>query len=182
MTIDEFHIDPQTIRDLLAQNIKIHSSAYGLIGDVKLVDNHGTIFIYNKNTSEQLATSFHEGDRVMLVEKSAREYVVKNYVYESEQVDLFTQETAADEAFKEFDRRNPQVMIALVKMSRELKASGHQMFGIQMLFEVIRWRSMLQTVGDDFKLNNNYAGRYARKIMSENADLDGVFELRKLRS
>ena len=33
--------------------------------------------------------------------------------------------------------------------------------------------------GKDFKLNNNYVSRYARLIMAQEADLEGVFETRE---
>jgi hypothetical protein len=40
----------------------------------------------------------------------------------------------------------------------------------------------MKTVGDDFKLNNNYHSRYARLIMEREPGLDGFFETRGLRS
>lgn len=98
------------------------------------------------------------------------------------QVDLFTKESEADKKFREFDEKNPHVYRQLVKMTRDLKAQGHKKIGMQMLFEVIRWRSMMKTSDTDFKMNNNYAGRYARKVMSENSDLDNMFELRTLKT
>lgn len=98
------------------------------------------------------------------------------------QISLATNETEADKRFREFDEKNPHVYRQLVKMTRDLKAQGHKKIGMQMLFEVIRWRSMMKTTDGDFKMNNNYAGRYARKVMSENSDLDGMFELRTLKS
>lgn len=98
------------------------------------------------------------------------------------QPDMFAGESEADKRFREFDAKNPHVYPQLCKLARELKAQGHQKIGMQMLFEVIRWRSMLKTTDTDFKLNNNYAGRYARKVMSENPDLDGIFETRTLKT
>ena len=32
-----------------------------------------------------------------------------------------------------------------------------------------------------FKLNNNYTGYYARKLMELNPDLEGLFELRRMK-
>ena len=87
-----------------------------------------------------------------------------------------------DARFTRYHRDNPHVYEALVTMTRDLVDAGHRRLGIAMLFEVLRWRSMLQTSGDPFKLNAAYASRYARKIMAENPDLDGVFELRELKS
>jgi len=36
--------------------------------------------------------------------------------------------------------------------------------------------------GDGFKINNDYNSRYARMVMAENADLDGLFETRELKA
>lgn len=84
--------------------------------------------------------------------------------------------------FREFDEENPDVYDKLVKMTFELKRIGHNKIGIGMLFEVIRWQVMLDTSDPDFKLNNSYRSRYARKIMLEYPELDGIFETRELRT
>ena len=68
----------------------------------------------------------------------------------------------------------------LVRLARELTAQGRARVGIKMLFEVLRWQHALRTTGDEFKLNNNYHSHYARLIMSQEPDLDGVFETRRL--
>lgn len=85
--------------------------------------------------------------------------------------------------FLAFHAMNPWIYTTLVRMTRDLKDRGHQRIGIGMLFEVLRWQAAMSTVtADDFKLNNNYRSRYARKIMAEHPDLDGVFELRTLKA
>lgn len=95
---------------------------------------------------------------------------------------LFATESKIEQDFNEFQAKNPRVYIQLVSLARELKSKGHRKIGIGMLFEVIRWQTMLRTYGDVYKLNNNYRSRYARKIMSQEPDLDGFFELRELKS
>jgi len=84
------------------------------------------------------------------------------------------------DAFLRFHRENPHVYVELVKLSRQLKEVGHKRIGIGMLFEVLRWKQALVTVGDGFKLNNNYRSYYARMMMNAEPDLRGIFELRKL--
>lgn len=84
--------------------------------------------------------------------------------------------------FREFHYKNPQVCTSLIRLARELKGKGHRKIGIGMLFEVIRWQTMLQTTGDPYKLNNSYRSRYARMIMDSTPDLEGIFDLRELRS
>lgn len=86
--------------------------------------------------------------------------------------------------FNDFHRQNPDVYLALVGMTRELKARGHKKIGIGMLFEVLRWQHYMSTDDphSDFKLNNNYRAYYARKIMDECIGFEGIFDVRTLRS
>lgn len=95
---------------------------------------------------------------------------------------MFAVDSVMEQRFKEFHAKNPQVYVSLVRLARQLKDRGHRKIGIKMLFEVVRWQTMLRTEGDPFKLNNNYHSRYARKIMDQEPDLEGFFELRELKS
>ena len=109
-----------------------------------------------------------------------------------EELDLFTQKTEEPEIrcmtiqdkFEAFHEKNPHVYANLVKLARQLHEKGHDVIGIGMLFEVLRWNFMLKT--DDpnsvFKLNNNYRSRYARLIMDTEKDLDGIFAGREVKS
>lgn len=87
-------------------------------------------------------------------------------------------------AFAEFHTANPDVYNTLVEMTRELKQKGHTKVGIGMLFEVMRWQHMRAWEKDEmgFKLNHNFRSYYARLIMADEPDLDGIFEIRQLRS
>lgn len=85
-----------------------------------------------------------------------------------------------DRAFVEFHHDNPQVYVELVSRARQLRLRGHRRGSINMLFEVVRWHSFMQTTDPAFKLNNNHRSRYARLIMSQEADLAGFFDVREL--
>ena len=87
-----------------------------------------------------------------------------------------------EEKFNEFHKENPEVYKQLVSMSRQLKVAGHKKCGMKMLFEILRWRSMLKTQGDEYKLPNNYTSRYARLIMENEPGLEGFFETRSLQT
>lgn len=89
-------------------------------------------------------------------------------------------EPTIEEAFWRFHTENRHVYDELVMLARRAKSRGASKLGIGMLFEVLRWRHTLRTGGDDFKLNNNYRSYYARMIMLKEADLEGIFETRKL--
>lgn len=84
------------------------------------------------------------------------------------------------ERFAQFHEANPQVYTHLVALARAGKAAGAHHLGIGMLFEELRWQSTIGTIGEEFKLNNNFRSHYARRIMAQEADLRGVFELREL--
>lgn len=94
-------------------------------------------------------------------------------------------ERTIDSRFVEFHAANPNVYAELVKLARQLRAKGYVVLGIGMLWEVLRWNSLLATTpnsADDFKLNDHYRSRYARLIMKQEKDLAGAFELRELRT
>jgi hypothetical protein len=100
-----------------------------------------------------------------------------------------------DREFLEFNDANPHVYRALVTLARQwvnrnlerAQRTGNQraMFrlGMKALWERMRWDVAMET--DDpagFKANNNFVSRYGRKIMEQEPDLRGVFEIRELRS
>ena len=88
------------------------------------------------------------------------------------------------ERFEQFHNAHPEVYTQLVRMSRQWVFAGNRKLGIATLFERLRWEWHMNglTDRDGFKLNNNYKAHYARKIMAENRDLDGLFNIREMRS
>lgn len=101
---------------------------------------------------------------------------------ESSQTNMFTGEGELDRKFREFHEKNPHVYKMLVDMTKKAKERGRTKVGIGMLFEVVRWEMFIKTTDVDFKLNNNYRSRYARKIMADYPELDGFFETRELKT
>jgi hypothetical protein len=97
--------------------------------------------------------------------------------------DLFERDTIRAK-FEDFDAAHPEVYRALVRLARQWVSAGHGKLGIATLFERLRWEWHIAglTDRDGYKLNNNYRSHYARKIMAENFDLDGLFETRTLTS
>jgi hypothetical protein len=103
------------------------------------------------------------------------EYLMTEYVIPENQSKIRAK-------FDEFEREHPEVYTELVKVSRRLLEQGWTKFGIATVFEVVRYKGMIRSRPSDGspKLNNNHRALYARKIMEENPDLDGLFNLRKL--
>lgn len=84
------------------------------------------------------------------------------------------------EQFEQFHADNPRVYTVLVQLAREwVRSTRHHKLGIATLFERARWEIAIATNDPEFKLNNNYRAFYARLIMRNETDLDGMFELRR---
>jgi hypothetical protein len=89
------------------------------------------------------------------------------------------------ESFVEFHWKHPSVYVGLVRLAREGRRRGRTKLGIGQLFEVLRWEWMIEGLPDNheqYKLNNNYRSRYARLIMGNEVDLEGIFDVRELKS
>jgi hypothetical protein len=84
--------------------------------------------------------------------------------------------------FERFHRDNPTVYVSLVAYARRAKSRGFSHYGIDTLFEILRWHTTIETTDTEFKLNNNFRSRYARLIMEREPDLADFFELRELKS
>jgi hypothetical protein len=83
-------------------------------------------------------------------------------------------------AFWKFHADNPAVYAELVRLAREWRAKrGTERVAIATLYEVMRWMWATSTVGDHFKLNNDWRAFYSRVIMEREPDLAGVFETRR---
>jgi hypothetical protein len=83
--------------------------------------------------------------------------------------------------FDRFDAANPQVYEALVSLARSIRSKRPEStIGIGMLYEVLRWRCYMETDTEEpYRLSNDFRAFYARKIMRNAPDLDGIFQTKK---
>src|SRR5687767_14852416 len=102
------------------------------------------------------------------------------------QLELFDQTDDVPEGvtltqkFELFDHYNPDFGPTLVRLAREFLDQTGRTCGIQLLIEVARWEIEMKVASiDGFRINNDFAAFYARKIMAENEDLLGFFQLRR---
>jgi len=84
-------------------------------------------------------------------------------------------------AFRVFHRQNPAVYRLFNRFAREAVDSGRPYFGVAMIWERMRWYTLVETVGDPIKLNNNHRAYYARLWMHENPQHAGFFRTRRVR-
>lgn len=68
------------------------------------------------------------------------------------------------EKFWKYHSENPELFDLYLKFARQLKNSRRNEYGIAAITERIRWHFAVETVGDDFKINNNYKSCYARLL------------------
>lgn len=82
--------------------------------------------------------------------------------------------------FRIFDRENPQVYSLFVRFTMEAINSGRSRFGARMIWERMRWYTMIEAKdhASEFKLNDHYPPYYARKFMRLNPRWNTFFEVR----
>lgn len=88
----------------------------------------------------------------------------------------------SEEDFRAFHEANPQVYRAIREIALDLKKRNVRKAGMKAIFERLRWIYRLQTQGEEYRLNNNYTAFYARMLMDREPELDGFFEVRRLRT
>jgi hypothetical protein len=110
-----------------------------------------------------------------------------NEIIDDQMAFRFTPELPEDrklsigDRFFRYHAANPNVYDALCGLARQCRSKNRsRVIGIQMLFEVLRWNYYLSVDGDEeFKFPNEFAAGYARLIMKQEPDLDGIFRLCK---
>ena len=86
------------------------------------------------------------------------------------------------QSFEEFNAANPKVYGMFKTFAATLKGYGKKKIGSKLIMERIRWEMVATTETEDFKINNNFSSRYARKLIAEFPEFDGMFELRELKA
>lgn len=84
------------------------------------------------------------------------------------------------EAFEKYHKANPHVFEFFKHFSTQAKKSGMQQFSANAIFERMRWHLNIETIGEPFKLSNNYRAYYARKLMKECPEFEGFFKIKQL--
>lgn len=92
--------------------------------------------------------------------------------------------TTIQERFEKFDRDHPGVYCFFRRFAQELRAAGRKRCGAKLIIERIRWHYAITSApsasGEEFKIDNRFTSRYARKLIAERPEFADFFELRKL--
>jgi hypothetical protein len=86
----------------------------------------------------------------------------------------------AHERFQRFHADNPQVYTLFKRFAREARDKVKR-YSADAILHRIRWHVSVETRGDEFKVNNDWAAYYARLLIAEDASYVAFFELRKIR-
>ena len=87
------------------------------------------------------------------------------------------------ERFEAFHKRHPEVYEQLLDLCIQWRRAGRSAWSIKGAWEVLRWqRHVFRDPGSTFLINNDYTSRYARLLVREHPELEGLFEMRELRS
>lgn len=80
--------------------------------------------------------------------------------------------------FWAFHKANPKIFKLFEKFSIDALNAGRRRYGIQAISERIRWHILIETVGDEYKINNSHLSCYARLLKHTNPTLSSLFETR----
>ena len=84
-----------------------------------------------------------------------------------------------EQAFEKFHRLNPHVGQLLLRETLRIKReTGMETIGVDLILSRVRWLWAYRTKGDTFKINNNWKPYYARWLMEQEPELEGLFRLR----
>lgn len=89
-----------------------------------------------------------------------------------------------DARFAAFDAANPEVWKLFVQFADELRRAGRERYSADAILHRIRWHYAIRQdrPAGDFKINDHFSSRYARKLMQTDGAFAEFFELRRLRS
>lgn len=88
------------------------------------------------------------------------------------------------ERFERFHARHPEVYRELKELCITWRSRGRHRWSIDAAMHVLRFQRRMAGLPDEseaYKLNNNYTSRYARLLVERNPELDGLFEMRRMR-
>lgn len=81
--------------------------------------------------------------------------------------------------FLKYHQDNPHVWAAFERFALQAADSGRKRIGTAMIYERMRWYSMIEATGDIYKINNNYKADYARLFNEKYPHLHDMFPTRE---
>ncbi len=87
------------------------------------------------------------------------------------------------ECFERFDAAHPDVYVLFRRFALQLLRAGRRRYSADAILHRVRWHYATSSGGgEDFKINNNFVSRYARKLIRKRPEFRDFFETRRLRT
>ena len=86
------------------------------------------------------------------------------------------------EAFDKFNKENPHVYHEFKEQVFKAVKKGRKKLSAKLIINWLRWNKIINTTGKPYKINDAFQSYYARHFLAEHPELDGIFELRRLRN
>ena len=81
--------------------------------------------------------------------------------------------------FLTYHQENPQVWEAFEKFAWQAIRSGRTRLSADLIIQRLRWYTTIETVGDEYKINDHYSADYARLFMEKYPQYQGFFATRE---
>ena len=85
------------------------------------------------------------------------------------------------EKFEKFHTENPHVYELFKKFTLQAIAKHHKRLSAWLIINRIRWETMVETTGDDFKISNDFIALYSRKFMKDYPQYEGFFVVKEMK-
>jgi hypothetical protein len=83
--------------------------------------------------------------------------------------------------FRRFHEANSDIYGQFVNLAFQMKRTGRKKYSAWTIINKIRWDQDSSTTGDVFMINNDFIALYARMAMYLNSELEGFFEMRRMK-
>ena len=91
--------------------------------------------------------------------------------------------TEMERKFWAFHKAHPEVYQLIDFLTRNMIAKGVKHLSMKMLFEIVRYESIMRRgASTTFQLNNSYHAYYARLWLKKNPEHESMFQTRALNS
>lgn len=90
-------------------------------------------------------------------------------------------EMTLTEQFDEWLKLNPDFYPLFEKFTFQLIKSGVTKSSAWLVCNRIRWESMIQTIGNDYKISNDFIALLSRKFLNENPAYPKFFTIKEMK-
>lgn len=80
----------------------------------------------------------------------------------------------------EFHQKNPAIFQLFTRYTKQAVESGRDHYSAKAIIERIRWHTMVETTGSEFKICNNHTAYYARHFVRCHPEHEGFFRMKNI--